>query len=122
MPGAQSAPSSRSSGARPIRQQRRRGHGGLSARRIAAENRRDHASAARWFRTYLSERPSGRLNREAEGRLLESLAFMDRNTAREAARVYLEHHPSGPHAAFARNLLGSSCRRLPRPARPCRHA
>lgn len=74
--------------------------------RIAAEGRRDHAEAARWFRTYLAERPSGRLNREAEGRLLESLAFMDRNTARDAARAYLEHYPSGPHAAFARNLLG----------------
>jgi transmembrane sensor len=74
--------------------------------RIAAESRRDHAEAAHWFRTYLAERPGGRLNREAEGRLLESLAFMDRRTAEEAARAYLEHYPSGPHAAFARNLLG----------------
>jgi len=74
--------------------------------RIAAEARRDHDEAAQWFRTYLVERPSGRLNREAEGRLLESLAFMDRQTAREAARAYLERYPSGPHAAFARNLLG----------------
>lgn len=74
--------------------------------RIAVENRHNYAEAARWFRTYLSERPGGRLDREAEGRLLESLAFMDRNTAREAARAYLQHYPSGPHAAFARNLLG----------------
>ena len=74
--------------------------------RIAAENRHNYAEAARWFRTYLTERPGGRLDREAEGRLLESLAFMDRNTAREAARAYLQHYPSGPHAAFARNLLG----------------
>ena len=74
--------------------------------RIAAENHRDHAEAARWFRTYLAERPGGRLDREAEGRLLESLAFMDRTTAREAARIYLQHYPAGPHAAFARNLLG----------------
>jgi TolA-binding protein len=74
--------------------------------RIAAENHCDHAEAARWFRTYLAERPGGRLDREAEGRLLESLAFMDRNTAREAARIYLQHYPAGPHAAFARNLLG----------------
>jgi transmembrane sensor len=74
--------------------------------RIAAESRRDHGEAARWFRTYLAERPSGRLTREAEGRLLESLAFMDRYTAREAARAYLGRYPSGPHAAFARNLLG----------------
>jgi transmembrane sensor len=74
--------------------------------RIAAENRHDHAEAARWFRTYLSERPGGRLDREAEGRLLESLAFMDRNSAMEAARVYLQRYPSGPHALFAKNLLG----------------
>jgi transmembrane sensor len=74
--------------------------------RIAAENRHDYPEAARWFRTYLGERPSGTLEREAEGRLLESLAFMDRTTAREAARAYLQHHPAGPHAAFARNLLG----------------
>lgn len=74
--------------------------------RMAAEVRRDHGEAARWFRTYLEERPSGRLGREAEGRLLESLAFMDRHTAREAARAYLGRYPTGPHAAFARNLLG----------------
>lgn len=74
--------------------------------RIAAENRRDYPDAAHWFRTYLVERPGGRLNREAEGRLLESLAFMDRNTARAAARTYLERYPTGPHAAFARNLIG----------------
>ncbi|MBN2573162.1 MAG: FecR domain-containing protein [Deltaproteobacteria bacterium] len=74
--------------------------------RIAAETRRDYADAARWFRAYLAEQPGGRLDREAEGRLLEALAFMDRKTAREAARLYLRHYPSGPHAAFARNLLG----------------
>jgi hypothetical protein len=74
--------------------------------RIAAENHHNYTEAARWFQTYLAERPGGRLDREAEGRLLESLAFMDRNTARAAARVYLQHYPSGPHAAFAHNLLG----------------
>jgi transmembrane sensor len=74
--------------------------------RMAAEVRRDHVEAARWFRAYLAERPGGRLGREAEGRLLESLAFMDRNTAKEAARAYLGRYPTGPHAAFARNLLG----------------
>jgi transmembrane sensor len=73
--------------------------------RIAAETHHDHAAAARWFRAYLAERPGGRLDREAEGRLLESLAFMDRNTARDAARAYLQHYPAGPHAGFAHNLL-----------------
>jgi transmembrane sensor len=74
--------------------------------RIAAENRRDHAEAAQWFRTYLAEHPAGRLDREAEGRLLESLAFTDRSSAREAARTYLQRYPTGPHAPFAKNLLG----------------
>lgn len=74
--------------------------------RIAAEHRRDHVQGARWFRTYLGERSGGRLDREAEGRLLESLSFIDRNEARKAARAYLEHYPRGPHGAFARSLLG----------------
>jgi TolA-binding protein len=63
-------------------------------------------SAAQWFRTYLAERPQGALAREASGRLLEAL---DRAGARveatEAARSYLARYPTGPHAAFARQLL-----------------
>jgi TolA-binding protein len=73
--------------------------------RLAAEVHTDHHSAARWFRTYLAERPTGKLAREADGRLLESLAFMDRATAQQAARSYLKRYPTGPHAPFARNLL-----------------
>jgi hypothetical protein len=73
--------------------------------RIAAETARDPQGAAQWFRTYLAERPGGRLAREAEGRLLESLASTDRDAARKAAQAYLDRHPSGPHAGFARKLL-----------------
>jgi TolA-binding protein len=73
--------------------------------RIAAEANRDPGGAARWFRTYLAERPGGRLEREAEGRLLESLASTDLDAARKTARAYLERYPSGPHAGFAKSLL-----------------
>ncbi|MGC4088956.1 MAG: FecR domain-containing protein [Polyangiaceae bacterium] len=63
--------------------------------------------AARWFRTYLSEQPSGRLAREASGRLLEALAALgDSHAAHEQAERYLSLYPDGVHAQFARSLLG----------------
>lgn len=74
--------------------------------RLTAEVYNDHFHAARWFRTYLSEKPTGKLAQEANGRLLESLAFMDRAAAQKAAKSYLDRYPKGPHAPFARNLLG----------------
>jgi len=65
------------------------------------------SQAARWFSTYLAERPSGSLAREASGRLLEALDRAgDRRGAEQAARRYLERYPKGPHAGFARDLLG----------------
>jgi hypothetical protein len=64
--------------------------------------------AATWFRNYLRERPNGTLAREASGRLLEALDRSgDRTGAITAARVYLDRYPAGPHAAFARRILGS---------------
>ncbi len=63
--------------------------------------------AARWFSTYLAERPAGSLAREASGRLLEALDHAgDRTAAEQAARRYLTRYPKGPHAGFARDLLG----------------
>lgn len=60
-----------------------------------------------WFRTYLQERPNGALAREAAGRLLEVLdQANDRAGTRQAAEAYLARYPAGPHAAFARQLLG----------------
>lgn len=61
---------------------------------------------AQWFRTYLEERPDGRLAREAAGRLMESLEQSgSRDAARAAAREYLVKHPAGPHAAIAVRIL-----------------
>jgi hypothetical protein len=62
--------------------------------------------AARWFATYLSERPAGRYAQEALGRLVEArLRSSDREGARSAARDYLTRFPSGPHAQLARSLV-----------------
>jgi len=65
------------------------------------------ARAAEGFRTYLRERPKGALAREAAGRLLEVLDRSgDQAGAVAAAESYLRSYPSGPHAAFARRVLG----------------
>lgn len=65
------------------------------------------SQAAEWFRTYLGERPSGALAREAAGRLLEVLDRSgNRADAKAAAETYLRRYPSGPHAAFAHEVLG----------------
>lgn len=66
------------------------------------------AEAARWFGAYLDERPSGRLGREAAGRLIEaSERAGDRARAVAAARRYLATYPAGPHAEMARGLAGA---------------
>lgn len=65
----------------------------------------DTPEAARWFRTYLNERPAGSLAREASGRLMELLSRLgNEKAARAQARDYLGRYPAGPHAAFARKL------------------
>ncbi len=64
--------------------------------------------ARTWFERYLVEQPTGQFSQEALGRLVELDASLgDRSRAVERARVYLERYPSGPHAAFARSVLGS---------------
>lgn len=74
---------------------------------IAFDTRGDHVEAARWFTTYLSERPRGRLAREAAGRLLEAEERSgNRAGAREAARRYLRDYPGGPHAEMAKAIAG----------------
>jgi transmembrane sensor len=73
--------------------------------RIAFDQRADFADAARWFRTYLAEQPGGRLDRDALGRLMESLSRQgDTGGARSEATRYLERYPTGPHAEMARRL------------------
>ena len=73
--------------------------------RIAFDQRGDYAGAARWFRTYLGEQPGGRLDRDALGRLMESLSRQgDAAGARTEAVRYLQKYPTGPHAEMARRL------------------
>jgi TolA-binding protein len=66
------------------------------------------AEAAQWFATYLREQPHGALAPEAAGRLIESYqAAGDTSAAQNAASQYLNRYPSGPHAAYARRVLGN---------------
>ncbi len=76
--------------------------------RIAFDRASDYGEAARWFRVYLGEQPGGGLAREAEGRLMESLARSGQmSQARQIAREYMDRYPDGPHARVARQLIGS---------------
>jgi TolA-binding protein len=73
--------------------------------RVAFDLTSDYRAAARWFRTYLREQPSGSLAPEAHGRLLEALQRAgDAAEARSAANDYLARYPTGPHAEFAKRL------------------
>ena len=74
--------------------------------RIAFEQKRAYAEAARWFGAYLRERPSGPLMGDAVGRLMESkLAAGDHDGARSDAGRYLRRFPEGPYASEARGIL-----------------
>jgi TolA-binding protein len=74
--------------------------------RIAFDSRHSYVDAARWFDTYLNERPSGALAREASGRLLEAVdRGGDQVRARELAGRYLQTFPNGPHANLAGSIL-----------------
>ncbi len=76
-----------------------------SLARTYFDQRGAFSRAARWFQTYLTERPSGPLAREAQGRLMESLnSAGDRSRAQHTAASYLKRYPNGPHAALARSL------------------
>lgn len=82
-----------------------------SLARLHFDQRGAFNEAARWFRTYLSERPSGSLAREAQGRLLECLRRSGNHAAAERqARLYLKRYPDGPHAALARSVTSNNMR------------
>lgn len=90
----------------------RRAHPGTSQAAIAAAYLgRDAArsgqpdAARRWFETYLQEQPSGSLEREASGQLIELTTGSEQT---ERARTYLAHHPNGPHAPLAQRVLAGS--------------
>jgi outer membrane protein assembly factor BamD (BamD/ComL family) len=72
----------------------------------AFDQDRDFALAARWFETYLSEQPNGRLRREAEGRLMEALQRAGQSDkAKAIAERYLREYPDGTHALLARQIV-----------------
>jgi lipopolysaccharide biosynthesis regulator YciM len=76
--------------------------------RIEFDNHGAYAKAAEWFRTYLTEQPTGDLSREALGRLMEAVQHQgELAAAQELARRYLREHPGGPHAELAQRLNGA---------------
>jgi outer membrane protein assembly factor BamD (BamD/ComL family) len=80
----------------------------FSLGRLEFDEYQAYPSAATWFRTYLNERPSGSMTREALGRLLEAHhRARDPASAREVAARYLREYPSGPHAELASRLASS---------------
>lgn len=77
--------------------------------KMAFDQKRDLAQAARWFKACLDDRQAGMLEREATGRLMEALDRTgDASGARAAARRYLDRFPGGPHAPLARKLAAAS--------------
>jgi ferric-dicitrate binding protein FerR (iron transport regulator) len=76
--------------------------------RLEFDDYRSYRRAASWFKTYLAERPSGGMTREALGRLMEaSYRAKDLEGARDAASRYLRDYPSGPHAELASRVVAS---------------
>jgi hypothetical protein len=74
--------------------------------KMAFDQRRAFNVASTWFERYLREDPQGRFSRDALGRLIEAQQKSGRlPEARQNARVYLEAHPGGTHAAIARDVL-----------------
>jgi TolA-binding protein len=75
--------------------------------KIAFDKGASYGLAAKWLNTYLAEKPSGALAREARGRLIEAKNKLgDINGARNTARQYLKMYPDGPHAKLAKSILG----------------
>lgn len=74
--------------------------------RLAFDTSGRYLEAAHWFSEYLREFPHGTLEREARGRLVESLERGgDHQGARKAASEYLLDFPNGPHSGLSRRLL-----------------
>jgi transmembrane sensor len=73
--------------------------------RIAFDGHHDFVAAGNWFDTYLRERPSGALAREALGRDIEARHRAGDSAHAEAlATRYIASYPDGPHATLARRL------------------
>ncbi len=77
--------------------------------RIAFDGHHDFVAAGNWFDTYLRERPSGALAREALGRDIEARHRAgDSAHAQDLATRYIASYPDGPHASLARRLAARS--------------
>ncbi|MEA2750143.1 MAG: transrane sensor, partial [Myxococcales bacterium] len=73
--------------------------------RVAFDGLHDFNAAGDWFDTYLRERPSGALAREALGRDNEARHRTgDAARAEQLATRYTATYPDGPHATLARRL------------------
>jgi transmembrane sensor len=76
---------------------------------LSFDARGSYSEAAKWFQTYLTEKPGGSLEREARGRLMEAVYRSGKKaTARSLAVTYLASYPSGPHAKLARELVSKT--------------
>lgn len=74
--------------------------------RMAQEFDRDDRTAIKWYGTYLSQEPGGRMAEGARARLLKAqLRVGSHAQAKAAAREYLAHHPAGSSASVARSVL-----------------
>lgn len=82
--------------------------------RIAMDVRRELTVAGDHFETYLRERPTGSLAREALGRAIEARSRAgDSARAERLAVRYLAAYPDGPHAKLARKLSSDPDPRTP---------
>ncbi|MFZ5892566.1 MAG: tetratricopeptide repeat protein [Myxococcota bacterium] len=76
--------------------------------RIAFDQRKAYAEAARWFSAYLAEQPNGPLMGDAFGRLMEAHERQgDTDVAKADAERYLRRFPQGPYAPEARRILAN---------------
>ena len=75
--------------------------------KIAFDQHRDYAAAAKWFGVYVKRFPDGKLISEASGLLLVSrIKAGDNAGARDAAESYLRSFKDGPYAKLARDTVG----------------
>lgn len=71
-----------------------------------ADDAGNAAGAVSWYERYLGESPNGSLAAEALGRRMMAMRRLnDEESARRAAKDYLERFPNGPHAGIARQML-----------------
>jgi len=74
--------------------------------KIAFDQHRDYAAAAKWFGLYAQRFPHGQLIGEASGLLLVSrIKAGDNVGARDAAESYLRSFKDGPYAKLARDTV-----------------